>query len=148
MKKDGRMKPTHDSPPHLEITSAEKAFRALEDVGHSDAEEFWVLALGPKKTLLNKKMVFRGTVDSCLVHPRDVFRFACLENASSLLVAHNHPSGDLLPSLEDLRFTRQLVKAAGLMEIPIVDHLIVTRSGYSSLKSDGWCRFDGREKDS
>jgi DNA repair protein RadC len=127
-----------------EITSAEKAFKSLGEAASADSEEFWILALGPKKTLLKKKMLFRGTIDSCLVHPRDVFRFACLENASSLLVAHNHPSGDLLPSLEDLRFTRQLVRAASIMEIPIIDHLIITRSGYSSLKSDGWSRFEER----
>ena len=106
------------------------------------ATGFWALALGPKKTLLASRMIFRGTVDSCLVHPRDIFRFACLQNASSLLVAHNHPSGDLSPSPEDLRFTRQLLRAAEVMEIPVVDHLIVTRETYASLRTDGWMRFD------
>lgn len=128
----------------VEITSAEKAFETLRDKVSVDVEEFWALALGPKKTLLASRMIFRGTVDSCLVHPRDIFRFACLENASSLLVAHNHPSGDLAPSQEDLRFTRQLLKAADVMEIPIVDHVILTRTGYASLRSDGWCRFEVR----
>ena len=125
----------------MEITSAEQAYLTLNGLAGADTEEFWVLALGPKKNLLKTKMLFRGTVDSCLVHPRDIFRFACIENASSLLVAHNHPSGDPLPSLEDLRFTRQLVKAAAMMEIPIVDHLIITRTGFASLKADGWCGF-------
>jgi DNA repair protein RadC len=128
----------------VEITTAEKAFETLRDKVSVDVEEFWALALGPKKTLLASRMIFRGTVDSCLVHPRDIFRFACLENASSLLVAHNHPSGDLVPSQEDLRFTRQLLRAAEVMEIPIVDHLILTTSSYASLRSDGWCRFDPR----
>ncbi|MES2963909.1 MAG: JAB domain-containing protein [Bdellovibrionota bacterium] len=128
----------------VEITSAEKAFETLRDKVSVDVEEFWALALGPKKTLLASRMIFRGTVDSCLVHPRDIFRFACLENASSLLVAHNHPSGDLIPSQEDLRFTRQLLKAAEVMEIPIVDHLILTPASYASLRSDGWCRFETR----
>ncbi len=125
-----------------EITSAERAFDAIRNLVSSDVEEFWALALGPKKNLLASKMIFRGTVDSCLVHPRDIFRFACDSNASSVLVAHNHPSGDLIPSMEDLRFTRQLVRASQLMEIPIVDHLILTAKGYSSLRSDGWCRFE------
>ena len=126
----------------MDVVSAEKAFEVLKNELSHDSEEFWVLALGPKKTLLRHRMLFRGTVDSCLVHPRDIFRFACQENASSLLVAHNHPSGDLIPSLEDLRFTRQLVRAAEMMEIPIVDHLILTKTGYSSLRSDGWCKFN------
>jgi DNA repair protein RadC len=127
----------------VEITTASKAFETLRDKVSTDVEEFWALALGPKKTILAARMIFRGTVDSCLVHPRDIFRFACLENASSLLVAHNHPSGDLLPSHEDLRFTRQLLRAAEVMEIPVVDHLILTTTTYTSLRSDGWCRFGG-----
>ncbi len=125
-----------------EITTAERAFHEIKNLVSSDVEEFWALALGPKKNLLASKMIFRGTVDSCLVHPRDIFRFACDSNASSVLVAHNHPSGDLVPSMEDLRFTRQLVRASQLMEIPIVDHLILTSNGYSSLRTDGWCRFE------
>jgi DNA repair protein RadC len=87
-------------------------------------------------------MLFRGTVDSCFVHPRDVFRFAIAENASSLLVAHNHPSGELIPSMEDLRFTRQLVAASALMEIPVVDHVILSSRGYASLRQDGWVCFE------
>lgn len=127
----------------MEVTSAEAAYEVLKRNMTGDVEEFWALALGPNKALLGAKMIFRGTVDACLVHPRDIFRFACLENASSLLVAHNHPSGDPLPSVEDLRFTRQLVRAAAVMEIPVVDHLIVTNGGFSSLQRQGWCRFDG-----
>ncbi len=126
----------------LDITTADRAFAAIKDLVSTDVEEFWALALGPKKNVIASKMIFRGTVDSCLVHPRDIFRFACDTNASSLLVAHNHPSGDLIPSMEDLRFTRQLVNAAALMEIPIVDHLILTVSGFASLRSEGWCRFE------
>lgn len=124
-----------------DITTAEHAYKNLAGLAHSDIEEFWVLALGPKKSLISSKMIFRGTVDSCLVHPRDIFRFACLENASSVLIAHNHPSGDLIPSYEDLRFTQQIITASTLMQIPVVDHLIVTRGGYTSLRVEGWCEF-------
>ena len=124
-----------------EITTAERAYLNLKGLVSSNVEEFWALALGPKKNVLARRMLFRGTVDSCLVHPRDIFRFACESNASSVLVAHNHPSGDLIPSMEDLRFTRQLISAAGLMEIPVLDHLILTSKGYASLRTQGWCRF-------
>lgn len=128
--------------PAGDITTAERAFFAIKDLIGRDVEEFWALALGPKKNLIASRMIFRGTVDSCVVHPREIFRFAYQTNASSLLVAHNHPSGDLIPSMEDLRFTRQLVNAAALMEIPIVDHLILTETGYASLRAEGWCRFE------
>lgn len=126
----------------MEIVTAELAFEVLRSCVSSDVEEFWALALGPRKEVLSSRMLFRGTVDSCLVHPRDVFRFALSANASALLVAHNHPSGEMIPSMEDLRFTRQLVRAAALMEIPVVDHIIVTARGFASLRSEGWCAFD------
>lgn len=124
-----------------EILTSDQAYDHLKELAKSDIEELWVLALGPKKSLLNRKMLFRGTVDSCLVHPRDVFRFACAENASSILIAHNHPSGDLSPSYEDLRFTQQLIDASVFMEIPVIDHLIVTSESYTSLRTEGWCQF-------
>ena len=126
----------------MELTSAERAYRFLRPLVKADAEEFWALALGPKKNLIRGRMLFRGTVDSCLVHPRDLFRFACLENASALIIAHNHPSQDLLPSHEDIRLTEQLVTAAKIFEIPIVDHLIITAEGFSSFARNRWCRFD------
>ncbi len=128
-----------------EIITAERAFTALRELVSSDVEEFWALALGPKKNLIASRMIFRGTVDSCLVHPREIFRFACESNASSVLVAHNHPSGDLIPSMEDLRFTRQLITASGVMEIPVIDHLILTTTGYASLRTQGWCRFEDND---
>ncbi len=128
----------------MEITSAERAYRLLKPVLRPDAEEFWALALGPRKELLRARMLFRGTVDSCQVHPRDIFRFACLENASTLLIAHNHPSGDLMASDQDLRLTERLVAAGLLMEIPILDHLILANHGFSSLARKRWCRFPER----
>lgn len=124
-----------------EVTTAEAAFDCLREAVAEDAEELWALALDPKKTLLQKKMMFRGTVDACLVHPRDIFRFACLANASSLIIAHNHPSGDLLPSEQDVLFTRQIVRASKLFEIPVIDHLILTTKGFSSFAREGWCVF-------
>lgn len=125
----------------MELTTAERAYRFLRPLIQTDVEEFWALALGPKKNLLRGRMLFRGTVDSCLVHPRDVFRFACMENASALIIAHNHPSRDLLPSHEDIRLTEQLIAAAGLFEVPIVDHLILTEEGFSSFARNRWCKF-------
>jgi len=125
----------------MEIITAAHAYTCLKNFVREDVEELWALALGPKKNLYRSRMIFRGTVDACLVHPRDIFRFACMENASSLIIAHNHPSDDLQPSEQDILFTRQLVRAGRMIEIPIVDHLILTRSGYSSFAMEGWCSF-------
>lgn len=126
----------------MEIVTAEFAHFTLKDLMTAEVEEFWTLALSPTKGVLQSKMIFRGTVDACLVHPRDIFRFACLANASSILVAHNHPSGDLRPSDHDIVFTQQLVRAARILEIPLLDHLIVGRDRFSSFAREGWCRFE------
>lgn len=121
-----------------QIITAEAAYRVLRPSIDLEVEELWAIALGPSKNLLQSKMIFRGTVDACLVHPRDIFRFACLTNASALIIAHNHPSGDARPSDQDLAFTRQLVKSAKLLEIPVIDHLIITGRGFKSLAREGW----------
>lgn len=123
------------------VLCAELAYSALRKLQNAEVEEFWVLALGPAKSLLRCKMIFRGTVDACLVHPRDIFRFACSENASSLIVAHNHPSGDLRPSPEDLAITRRLIHASVILEIPLVDHLLLADGRFASFARERWCDF-------
>lgn len=134
------------NPRSMEIVTAEHAYRCLRHLANLDVEEFWILALGPRKTLLRSKMLFRGTVDRCPVHPRDVFRFACLENASSVLVAHNHPGDDVRPSEEDLAVTERLIQAGDLLEIPVLDHLIISKAGYSNFASWNWPRNPGRAR--
>lgn len=125
----------------MKILTPEIAQHFLSELRVSSVEEFWALALSPNKSVIESKMIFRGTVDACLVHPRDIFRFACVSNASSIIVAHNHPSGDAKPSTEDILVTRQLVRAARLLEIPLLDHLILTKTDCSSMAREGWCRF-------
>lgn len=88
-------------------------------------EEVWVLSMNGHLQVLRAHLVFRGTADSCPVHPRDVFRLLIADNATGFIIAHNHPSGRAFPSRDDLRFTARLVKAARLMEIPLIDHVIV-----------------------
>ena len=87
------------------------------------------------------KCLFRGTVDACPVHPRDIFRFAIVHNASSFIIAHNHPSGDLKPSLSDLKFTKKLIRLSQTMQIPLIDHLILTKSSYCSFLDNRWAKF-------
>jgi len=120
------------------IISSYSAAQILRPLICSEVEEFWALALTSGKTVINAKCLFRGTVDACLIHPRDIFRFACLTNASSILVAHNHPSGDPLPSDHDIRLTRRLLRASAMMEIPLLDHLIITDTKHTSFSESHW----------
>lgn len=100
-------------------------------------EEFWVIALNSNLEIIEKKLLFRGTVDRCLIHPRDLIRFLCSQNASAFIIAHNHPSGDPRPSKEDLAVTKKLVMLAMLIEIPMKDHLILSKKGYFSFADTG-----------
>ena len=125
----------------MHIVSSQKAYQVLKEKMNSEVEEFWAIALASNKAIIAIKCLFRGTVDACLVHPRDIFRFACLSNASSLIIAHNHPTEDLTPSEADLRMTKKLVAASRLMQIPIVDHLILGGSAYKSFLDEKWSPF-------
>lgn len=117
----------------MKIKSSQIAHHILKKQMIQDVEELWCLALGPGLQLLNSDLIFRGTVDSCTVHPRDIFRFACKQNASQIIIAHNHPSGDPRPSAQDIEFTSRLVILSHMIEIPLIDHLILTKKKYLSM---------------
>lgn len=82
-------------------------------------------------------MIFRGSVDQCLIHPREIFRFAIKNGASSILISHNHPSGDPWPSASDDAVTAQMVAAGKILEIPVIDHLIIGSYGHYSYQTEG-----------
>jgi len=124
-----------------DISSAARAYEVFRPLGYLDVEELWGLALGPSLKILKTKMIFRGTVNSCPTHPREIFRFALLNNASALLIAHNHPSGEAEASPADLEMTKQLILAGRLIEIPLLDHLLITRNSYASFREKMWCVF-------
>lgn len=80
-----------------------------------------------------------GTVSASLIHPREVFREACLRSAAGVILAHNHPSGDPTPSADDRAVTKRIRQAGEILEIELVDHLVVSRNGYVSLREVmGW----------
>lgn len=123
------------------IDNSRKAYLFLRKRMTADVEEVWAIALSSGKTVCAAEMIFRGTVDACLVHPRDIFRFACLHNACCMIIAHNHPSQQRSPSKEDLMFTQKLIATGYLLEIPILDHLILVQSGYLSMADRRLCDF-------
>ena len=100
-------------------------------------EVFRVALLDAQNGLLRDVVVSEGTLSASLVHPREVFKPAILESAASLILLHNHPSGDPTPSREDLRLTRQLVECAELLDMRIHDHVIIGRERYISLAQRG-----------
>jgi DNA repair protein RadC len=101
----------------------------------ADRELFVVVALNTRNKIIGFNTVSVGTIDSSLVHPREVFKFAVASSASSIILFHNHPSGDTEPSSEDINITKRLVDCGELIGIPVLDHVIAGEDGrWLSLK--------------
>ena len=100
-------------------------------------EHFAVLLLNAKNHILALKTISVGTLTSSVVHPREVFQAAIEQSAASVILVHNHPSGDPAPSGEDLAVTRRMVEAGEIMDIPVLDHVIVGYDKFISLKEEG-----------
>ncbi len=98
-------------------------------------EHFLVLCLDTRNRLINSRLVSMGSLDTSIVHPREVFREAVSSCAASVIFAHNHPSGDPEPSKEDIELTKRLAKAGEIVGIDVLDHIIVCDEGFVSLKA-------------
>ena len=128
-----------------EIVGERPQIRGPRDVFHLmeprlrglDQEEFHALLVNVHHRVQHTVQVTRGILDASLIHPREVFRRAILESAAGLILVHNHPSGDPLPSSEDKAVTRQLVEAGHALGIPVLDHVIVGEGRYASLAERG-----------
>ena len=107
------------------------------EMKHLKQEHFVVLFLDVKQRLICKEIIFVGSVNMTVAHPREIFRRAIKHLATSIICAHNHPTGDLTPSPPDLLFTKQLAEAGELMNIPLIDHIIIGGDDYLSLKAIG-----------
>ncbi|MGL5034520.1 MAG: RadC family protein [Microcystaceae cyanobacterium] len=106
-------------------------------------EHFAIAMLDVKSRLLATRVITIGTATETLIHPREIFREVIKQGATKIIVAHNHPSGSLEPSPEDIQLTELLLKAAQCLQIPVLDHLILGRGDYQSLRemTDLWERF-------
>ncbi|NNM29549.1 MAG: DNA repair protein RadC [Akkermansiaceae bacterium] len=112
----------------------------LECLGH---EEFHVVLMNAQNAPIGRRQVTRGILDASLIHPREVFRSAILNNAASLVLVHNHPSGNPEPSAEDMRVTTLLAQAGKALGIPVVDHVIIGAGRFVSLAGRGELGADG-----
>jgi DNA repair protein RadC len=117
--------------------SSDVANRYLPLMRDLRKEVFKVLLLNRANRLIKEVTISEGTLEASIVHPRDVFREALLEPAAGVILIHNHPSGNPTPSEEDLRITKQLVEAGGLLGIKVYDHIILGGESYRSLADEG-----------
>ena len=120
------------------IHSPADAFEILRCfMGGLDHEELWVMNLDTRNRLMHLVKLYQGSVNTSQVRVAEVFRQAIADNAPSILLAHNHPSGDPTPSPDDVAVTRSICQAGKLLDIDLLDHLIVTRDRFVSLKERG-----------
>jgi len=117
-----------------EILSAEDVWKLCADIRDSKREHFVAFYLNTQNRLIERQIISIGTLNASLVHPHEVFEPAIRLSAASIIVAHNHPSGDTEPSLDDKEVTMRLVEAGKILGIDLADHLIVSKSTHVSFK--------------
>ena len=134
----GRRSVVRAGPVRLQIAASVDAARyLLPRFGGAEVEQGGVLLLDARHRVLQARVLTRGTADATSMHPRDVFREAALAGAAAVVLFHNHPSGDPLPSPDDLELTQRMMKAGELMGILVVDHIILGDTSYCSLRDLG-----------
>ncbi|WNH54862.1 DNA repair protein RadC (plasmid) [Stenotrophomonas oahuensis] len=106
-------------------------------IGNSDRELFHVMLLDCKHRLLHEETLFAGTINSATVHPREIARAALRWNAAACVISHCHPSGDVEPSRADIAITAEIKAALALLDVRLLDHIIVSRTGSLSLAERG-----------
>jgi DNA repair protein RadC len=116
------------------LLSPEDVWKQLKDIRESKKEHFVVFYLDIRNREIQREIVSVGTLSASLVHPREVFESAIVHHCAQILVAHNHPSGNLEPSEEDFALTKRLVEAGKLLGIEVLDHVIVSKAGYRSFR--------------
>ncbi|WP_078598570.1 RadC family protein [Evansella clarkii] len=105
---------------------------------HLIQEEFVVMVLNTKNHVLATKTIFKGTLNASIIHPREIFNFAIKKNGASIILAHNHPSGEVLPSPEDIEVTERLNEAGDVLGIDVLDHIIIGGNRYLSMQEKGY----------
>ena len=110
----------------------------IEDMKNLDREHFGVILLDAKNAVISVERVSVGTVNSSLVHPREVLKPALEKSATSIILVHNHPTGNVAPSREDIMITRRFEKCGRILGIEVIDHIIVGDGNYRSMKESGY----------
>jgi len=123
---------------HNKILSSNNIFELMHpvfmDLNH---EEFWVVILNKANFVKGRFMISKGGVAGTVADPKIIFKIALEQNAANVILLHNHPSGNLQPSAEDITITKKLAAAGSLLDLPVLDHLIITNTGYCSMADEG-----------
>lgn len=133
-----RIRLENNSLNNMKITNSSIVFEYFNNLFIDKKQEyFYCVYLDNSKKVLDVKMLFIGTINGSLVHPREVFKEALLLSASSIICIHNHPSGNIFPSKDDINITNRLVEIGLLVGIKIIDHIIIGQNNYYSFMENG-----------
>lgn len=128
-----RINTSIDNINNLKINSTDLVFKYYHNIlSNKKQEYFYCIFLDNKKTVISDKNLFIGTLSGSVVHPREIFKEAVINSASSIICVHNHPSGNVTPSLEDKTLTKRIVYLGQVMGIPVIDHIIIGKNNYYS----------------
>lgn len=125
------------------LNACDMAALLVPEYGACPVERFGVVLLDVRHRLIRTRLLTVGALDATVVHPRDVFRAATLAGASAIVAFHNHPSGDVTPSADDVALTTRLVRAGEVMGIDLLDHIILADTKYCSLREAGHSAWRG-----
>ena len=119
------------------VTSANDVYHALAEYSCKNQEHFLLITLDGASKIINKRVIFVGTLNQSLVHPREIFKPAISDNSAGIIIAHNHPSGTLEASRADIQITQRLKEVSKLIGIELLDHVIISKNGYYSFSDEG-----------
>jgi len=119
------------------IRNTDDILALVQDIRDKKQEHFITITLTGASALIEKREVFKGTINFSVVHPREIFADAISDRAAGIIFVHNHPADDAQPSEADIKLTNQLCDAAKLMGIQVIDHIIVTKNNYFSFQAEG-----------
>ncbi len=119
------------------ITSASDVYHALAEYSTKMQEHFMMITLDGASRVIEKRVIFVGTLNQSMVHPREIFKPAIEDGCAGVIIAHNHPSGTLEASRADIQITQRLKDVAKLVGIELLDHVIISKNGYYSFSDEG-----------
>jgi DNA repair protein RadC len=125
------------------VTEAKDVLPLLSDIASKQQEHFVCFSLNGANEVIEKRIVTVGLLDKSQVHPREVFADVITDRAASIVLAHNHPSGEIKPSNNDLKIHEQLTEAGKILGIKVLDHIIISKKGYYSFQEAGLIHYDG-----
>lgn len=135
---NGAYKPSSDK----KLNEPSKVLAECESIRELNQEHFVIFTCDARTYMIDSHTVTIGTASSSPAHPREIFRLAINDNASTVIIAHNHPSGDYTPSQTDKEVTKRIVEAGRIIGIEVVDHVIVSKEGYYSMREELDCLFN------